>query len=156
MLHVKTYLILIDATIKSGSNAGSLGFQKSFGKDNVPKSRTLRISNEHLAHIKQLTGSSLQFSKAHFNAGLGTKEQTIVTYAGPYAITWSMKKILRGDAEPYMMRRYSSDVVADNFKFGTDKNVIVALGDDVGIVNKKAFRRPDRKSLAYVPREGSF
>ncbi len=152
----QTYLILIDLTIKSGANAGSLGFKKSFGKDNVPKARTLKISPEHVASIKQLTGTPLNFSKAHFNTGINAKEQTIVSSSGPYAITWSLRKILRGDAEPYMIKRYSSNVVADNFKFGTDKNVIVALDDDVGIVNKKAFRKADRQTLAYVPREGFF
>lgn len=149
----QTYLILIDTTIKTGNNAGASGFTKSFGKDNVPKSRTLKISNEHAASIQQLTGQPLDFKEAQFNTGIGTKEQTIVSASGPYAITWSLRKILRGDAEPYLIHRYSSNVIADNFRYGTDKNVIVALADDVGIVNKKAFRKADRKSLAYVPRK---
>lgn len=149
----KTYLILIDTTVKTGANAGASGFTKSFGKDNVPKSRILRISNEHVASIQQLTGEALDFKEAQFNTGIGSKEQTIVSASGPYAITWSLRKILRGDAEPYLIHRYSSNVVADNFRFGTDKNVIVALEDDVGIVNKKAFRKADRKSLAYIPRK---
>ncbi|KAH3672772.1 hypothetical protein WICMUC_004178 [Wickerhamomyces mucosus] len=148
----QTYLILIDLTISKGANAGSLGFNKSFGKENVPKSRVLRISPEHVAHIKSLTGSNVDFSKAYFNTGLNAKEQTIISSSGPYAITWSLKKILRGDAEPYLIKRYSSNVVADNFRFGTDKNVIIALADDVGIVQKKEFRKADRKSLAFPER----
>lgn len=148
----QTYLILIDLTIKEGANAGKLGFQKSFGKDNTPKTRMLRISPEHVAHMKLLTKEPLNFSKAHFNTGLNAKEQTIVSSSGPYAITWSLKKIIRGDAEPYMIKRYQSNVVADNFKFGTDKDVIIALEDDVGMVKKKEFRKADRNSLAFTPR----
>jgi hypothetical protein len=149
----KNYLLLIDLTIKEGANAGKLGFQKSFGKENTPKTRMLKISAEHIAHMASLTKEPLDFSSAHFNTGLNSKEQTIVTSSGPYAITWSLKKILRGDAEPYMIKRYSSNVVADNFKFGTDKNVIIALQDDVGMVNKKEFRKANRDSLAFTPRK---
>ncbi|CCH41839.1 Vacuolar import and degradation protein 27 [Wickerhamomyces ciferrii] len=152
----KTYLILIDAMIKDGANAGQLAFKKSFGKDGVPKYRTLRLSPEHVASMQQLSGQPLDFKKATFNTGFNVKEQTIISGSGPYAIQWSLNKILRGDAEPYKILRYSSNVVADSFKFGTDKNVIVALEDDVGIVNKRAFRKPDRQSLAYNPRKGAF
>jgi hypothetical protein len=148
----RTYLMLIDLTIRDGNNSGKLGFQASFGKDKLPKIRMLKIAPEHVAYMQATTKKSLDFSKAYFNTGLDVKEQTIVSSSGPYAITWSLKKILRGDAEPYLIKRYSSNVVADNFRFGSDKNVIIALEDDVGMVSKKAFRKADRNSLAFKPR----
>lgn len=144
-----TYLMLIDLSIKDGAKAGKLGFEASFGKDKLPKTRMLKISPEHFAYMKATSKKPLDFSKAYFNSGVDAKEQTIVSSSGPYAITWSLKKILRGDAEPYLIKRYSSNVVADNFKFGTDQNVIIALEDDVGMVNKRAFRKADRNSLAF-------
>lgn len=145
-----TYLILVDLKIHTGTNSGSLAFNKSFGKNNNPKTRILRIKPEHVAHIRQLVGEPLNFTKAHFNTGINAKEQTIVTSTGPYAITWSLKKVLKGDDGSYLIKRYSSNVVADNFKFGTDKNVVIALDDDVGISQKREFKKVDKKSLSYL------
>lgn len=144
----QTYLLLIDTTIKEGKNAGNVGFQKSFGKDSKPRPKRLQISPEHVAFMQGETGTPLCFTNAHFNTGIDSKEQTIVTSSGPYVITWGLKKILRGDKEPYLIKRYGGDVMADNFKFGTDKNVIIALEDDVGMVNRSTFRKPTRESLA--------
>lgn len=148
----KTYLLLIDATIKSGKNEGQIGFLKSFGKDSKPLPKRLQISPEHLAFMQVETGLPLKFTMAHFNSGLDTREQTIVTSSGPFVITWSLKKLLRGDASPYLIKRYSANVAADNFKFGTDKNVIIALEDDVGMVDRRTFRKPTRETLATPAR----
>lgn len=148
----KTYLLLIDATIKEGKNAGQLGFLKSFGKDSKPLPKRLQISPEHLAHMQVETGQPLKFTMAHFNTGIDSREQTIVTSSGPFVITWSLKKLLRGDASPYLIKRYGANVAADNFKFGTDKNVIIALEDDVGMVDRRTFRAPTRESLATPAR----
>lgn len=148
----KTYLLLIDATIKEGKNEGQIGFLKSFGKDSKPRPRRLQISPEHLAHMQVETGSPLNFTMAHFNAGLDSREQTIVTSSGPFVVTWSLKKLLRGDKSPYLIKRYGDNVAADNFKFGTDKNVIIALDNDVGMVDRRTFRKPTRETLATPAR----
>jgi len=39
-------------------------------------------------------------------------------------------------------------VVQDNFKFGDDKEIIVALQNNVLAINKKNLKRPTRTSLA--------
>ena len=148
----RTYLLLIDAVVKEGKNAGASGFLKSFGKDSKPRPMRLQITPEHVAYMQAETGKPLNFTQAHFNTGVDAKEQTIVSSSGPYVITWSLKKLLRGDREPYLIKRYSSQVTADNFKFGTDKNVIVALEDDVGMVKRSTFRKPTRESLATPAR----
>jgi hypothetical protein len=148
----KTYLLLIDATIKEGRNAGNIGFLKSFGKDSKPRPKRLQISPEHVAFMQSETRKPLSFTQAHFNTGLDAREQSIVTSSGPYVITWSLKKLIRGDKEPYLIKRYASEVTADNFKFGTDKNVIIALEDDVGMVSRSTFRKPTRESLATPAR----
>lgn len=144
----KTYILLIDATIKDGKHAGETGFKRSFAKDQKPRPKRLQISPEHVAFMLAETGSGLDFTKAHFNQGPNSREQTVVTSSGPYVVTWSLKKLLRGDANPYLIKRYSDQVTAGDFRFGTDKNVIVATEDDVNMVSKKSFRKPTRESLA--------
>ncbi|KAK7202391.1 vacuolar import and degradation protein [Myxozyma melibiosi] len=144
----KTYLLLIDTTIKDGKYAGQLGFQRSFGKDNKPRPKCLQLSPEHVAQMQAETKQPLSFTQGHFNTGLNAKETTIVSSSGPYVITWNLRQVLRGDKSSYTIKRYSDRVTADNFKFGSDKNVIVALPDDVGMVSKKTFRKPTRESIA--------
>lgn len=144
----KTYILLIDATIKDGKYEGETGFKRSFAKDAKPRPKRLQISPEHVAFMLAETGSGLDFTKAHFNQGPNSREQTVVTSSGPYVVTWSLKKLLRGDANPYLIKRYSDQVTAGDFRFGTDKNVIVATEDDVNMVSKKSFRKPTRESLA--------
>ncbi|KAG5358125.1 Vacuolar import and degradation protein 27 [Yarrowia sp. B02] len=144
----KTYILLIDATIKDGKYAGETGFKRSFAKDAKPRPKRLQISPEHVAFMLAETGSGLNFTKAHFNQGPNSREQTVVTSSGPYVVTWSLKKLLRGDANPYLIKRYTDQVTAGDFRFGTDKNVIVATEDDVNMVSKRSFRKPTRESLA--------
>ncbi|KAK9466866.1 VID27 cytoplasmic protein-domain-containing protein [Lipomyces arxii] len=148
----KTYLLLIDATIKDGNNAGKLGFEKSFGKDSKPRPKCLQLSPEHVAQMQAETKQPLAFTQGHFNAGLNSKETTIVSSSGPYVITWNLKHVVKGDKNSYTIKRYSDRVTADNFKFGSDSNVIVALPDDVGMVSKKSFRKPTRESIATPTR----
>ncbi|KAK9326591.1 VID27 cytoplasmic protein-domain-containing protein [Lipomyces starkeyi] len=144
----KTYLLLIDATIKDGKYAGQLGFQRSFAKDSKPRPKCLQLSPEHVAQMQTETKQPLSFTQGHFNAGVNSKETTIVSSSGPYVITWNLKHILKGDKISYTIKRYTDRVTADNFKFGSDKNVIVALPDDVGMVNKRSFKKPTRESIA--------
>jgi len=49
--------------------------------------------------------------------------------------------------EPYKIRRYTDDIVSDNFRFGQDKNIVVALPQDVTIVAKRQLSRPTRDSF---------
>lgn len=144
----KTYLLLIDAKIKTGKNANLTGFMKSFSKDSKPIPRRLQISPQHIAYMQQQTGNNLDFTKAHFNTGIDAKETTIISSTGPYVVQWSLKKILRNDKDPYLIKKYDLNVMAENFKFGTDKNVILAMTDDVKMVSKKSFKKPTRATLA--------
>lgn len=154
----ETYLLLIDNKIGEGQrNEGSLGFLKSFDKDKKPKPRRLTIKPEHTAYMyNESGGKPLSFTVAHFNTGVSTQESTIVTSSGPYVITWSLKKILKpkkasksakskvsADSyeDSYLIKRYKEDVIADNFKFGSNADVILALLNDVTMDNKKIFNR---------------
>ncbi|KAG4304924.1 hypothetical protein PORY_001599, partial [Pneumocystis oryctolagi] len=142
-----TYLLLIDSTINEGKNQGKLGFEKSFGKDTKPKPKRLQLNPVHVAMMQ----GQISFTPAKFNTGKDVEEKTIVTSSGPYVISWELSKVIKGETYKYKIRQYSDEVKANNFKFGTDKNVIVALPHDVSMVNKYTFKKPTRESLSRTP-----
>ncbi|KAI0129198.1 vacuolar import and degradation protein [Xylariales sp. AK1849] len=144
----RTYLLLIDTLQKSGKNEGRLGFEKSFAADSKPQPRRLALTPEHVAQFAYETGKPVTFTPARFNAGQSLEETSIITATGPYIIDWNMKKVLRGAKAPYTIKRYTDEVKADDFKFGTDQNVIVALPNEVNMVGKQALKRPTRESIA--------
>lgn len=144
----RTYLLLIDAKQKSGKNEGKLGFEKSFAADSKPQPRRLALTPEHVAQFAYETGKPVTFTPARFNVGQSLEETSIITATGPYIIDWNLKKVLRGAKAPYTIKRYSDEVKADDFKFGTDQNVIVALPNEVNMVAKKQLKRPTRDSIA--------
>ncbi|KAF2083631.1 VID27-domain-containing protein [Saccharata proteae CBS 121410] len=142
----RTYLLLIDALQKDGKNEGKLGFEKAFAKDSKPQPRRLALKPDHVAQFRHETGGPISFTTASFNTG--EEETSIITSTGPFVVTWSMKKVLRGQKDPYNIKRYEEDVKADNFKYGSDKNLIVALPNEVNMVAKRALKRPTRESIA--------
>lgn len=148
----RTYLLLIDALQHDGKNEGKLGFEKSFAKDAKPRPRRLGLAPNHVAQFQHETKAPLAFTPAHFNTGVDEKETSIVTATGPFIVTWNMDKVLKGKKDPYTIKRYADEVKADNFKFGTDKNVIVALPNEVNMVMKKSFKKPTRESILGTPR----
>lgn len=147
----RTYLLLIDAEQKEGKDAGKLGFEKAFGKDSKPQPRRLGLTPAHVAQFQHETGSPLAFTPARFNTGEGKDETTIITATGPFIVTWSMKKVLQGRKDPYHIKRYSEEVKADNFRFGSDKNIVVALPNDVDMVARRQLQRVTRDSIASTP-----
>lgn len=140
----KTYILLIDAKISTGQkNAGKSGFTAYFDKDKKPTPRRLRLLPEHEAFINNANHKSeLQFSRAYFNTGLDKKETAIVSSTDNYIITWSLLKILKNDPVPYVVKRYKQNVVADNFKYGTNNQLITALQDDVSMVSRRSLVNP--------------
>ncbi|KAJ5692513.1 Vacuolar import and degradation protein 27 [Penicillium macrosclerotiorum] len=144
----RTYLLLIDSLQKDGKNEGKLGFEKSFAKDSKPQPRRLGLQPAHVAQFQHETKQPLSFTPARFNTGVDSAETSIITATGPFIITWSLKKIIAGRKDPYTIKRYAEDVMADNFRFGSDKNVIVALPNEVNMVAKRSFQKPTRESIA--------
>lgn len=150
----RTYLLLIDALQKDGKNEGKLGFEKSFAKDSKPQPRRLALTPSHVAQFQHETKAPLSFTPARFNTGPDSEETTIITATGPFIITWSLKKVLAGRKDPYSIKRYAEEVKADNFRFGSDKNIVVALPNEVNMVAKRALQRPTRESIMATPRKG--
>jgi hypothetical protein len=151
----KTYLILIDSLQKDGKNEGKLGFERAFAKDSKPQPRRLALSPNHAAQFQHETGQGINFTRAHFNTGPDMQETSIITSTGPFLVTWSMKKVLKGQRDPYQIKRYAAEVMADNFEFGSDKNVILALPNEVDMVSRTSFKKPTRESIMGTPARGS-
>lgn len=149
----KTYLLLIDAEQKDGKNSGKLGFEASFPKDAKPRPRRLGLNPSHVAQMQLEAKAPLNFTPAKFNTGVDAQETSIITSTGPFMITWNLKKVLRGSANPYTIKRYDEEVKADNFRFGSDKNVIVALPNEVNMVAKQTFKKPTRESISTPMRQ---
>lgn len=144
----KNYLLLIDSLQKDGKFEGKLGFERAFPADKKPTPYKLTLTPPHIAEFQHQTGKPLSFTPARFNAGPDNKETTIVTATGPFIITWSLKKILEKRKDPYSIKRYSDEVKADNFRFGSDKGIIVALPNEVDLVRKAQLKKPTRESIA--------
>jgi len=151
----RTYLLLIDALQKDGKNAGRLGFERSFGKDAKPQPRRLGLQPSHVAQFQHETKAPLAFTPARFNTGVDDAETSIITATGPFIVTWNMRKVLAGRRDPYTIKRYAEEVMADNFKFGSDRNVIVALPNEVNMVAKQSFKKPTRESIASPVKGGA-
>ncbi|KAK5190423.1 Vacuolar import and degradation protein 27 [Exophiala xenobiotica] len=144
----RTYLLLIDTLQKDGRYEGKLGFERSFAKDSKPQPRRLALTPSHVAQFQHETGAPLSFTTAKFDASPGNPETSIITSTGPFLVTWSLKKVIAGNKDPYHIKRYAAQVMADNFEFGSDKNVILALPNEVDMVSRKTFKKPTRESIA--------
>ncbi|KAI0774253.1 VID27 cytoplasmic protein [Fomes fomentarius] len=140
----KTYLLLIDTLIGEGRYTGQLGFDRSFPANAKPIPRRLQLRAEHVAYMEH----SVSFTPARFNMGEGKEENAIVTSTGQYVVAWDFAKVKKGHLDKYEIKKYDQYVVQDNFKFGDDKEIIVALQNDVLAINKKNLKRPTRASLA--------
>lgn len=57
-------LLLIDLTIKEGKNAGSVGFVKSFSKQEMPNIYVLKIHPKTAAYMRTSTKQQIKFTKA--------------------------------------------------------------------------------------------
>ncbi|ROV88837.1 hypothetical protein VMCG_10167 [Cytospora schulzeri] len=144
----RTYLLLIDAMQKEGKNEGKLGFEKSFAATSKPQPRRLALTPEHVAQFAYETGKGVSFTPAKFNAGQNSEETSIISATGPYVIEWNLKRVLSGKKAPYLIKRYSDTVKADDFRFGSDSNVIYALPNEVNMLQKEKLKRPTRESIA--------
>ncbi len=144
----KNYLLLIDALQKDGRFEGKLGFERSFAKDSKPQPRRLGLAPSHVAQFQHLTGAPVSFTPAKFNTGQDAQETSIITSTGPFLVTWTLKKVLAGNKDPYSIKRYAEKVMSDNFEYGSDKNVILALPNEVDMVSRKSFKKPTRESIA--------
>ncbi|KAI9239326.1 MAG: VID27 cytoplasmic protein-domain-containing protein [Podila humilis] len=123
----KEYIMLFDV-LNSKNNA--LGFDRRFLADDKPVPIKLQLLPGHVAAMR----APVSFTPARFNTGANEEEMQIVTSTGPYVITWNFRRVKLGHRE-YSMREYQQKVVADNFRYGQSRSIIVTLPDDVAAVS---------------------
>jgi hypothetical protein len=58
--------------------------------------------------------------------------------------TGNFKEVKKGRLDDYRINKYQSNVVADEFKYGSDKNVVVALEHNVLMANRKDLSKVSR------------
>ena len=139
------YLLLIRTEHSDGG--GTTGFTKSLGADK-PIPKRLQLKPEHVAYM----GQPVRFTEAHFSTG-SSEERTIIASTGPFVITWNMASIKRGKLYDYQIKQYTDTVVADNFRFGQDKNIVVAMPNQVTMVSKRSLQ-PASPSVLRTPKKG--
>lgn len=137
----KTYLLLINTELTDGS--GATGFTKSMGgAESKPIPKRLQLKPEHIAYM----GSAPSFTPARFSTGQ-SEERAIITSSGPYVITWNLRRVKQGHLYDYQIKKYDDVVVADNFRYGQDRSIVVTLPENVTMISKKSLACPSPKSL---------
>ncbi|KAJ1668600.1 Vacuolar import and degradation protein 27 [Coemansia sp. RSA 1646] len=149
----KTYLLLIDTKIPDDS-AGKTGFQRPFPVAQKPVPKRLQLKPEHVVYM----GAPISFTPAKFNQSPegNRSEKTIVTSSGPFVITWNLSRALGKDrSDAYHIKQYPDMVVADNFRFGQDRSIVVTLPNNVLSVKRSQLAKPTRNSLMLRSANGT-
>lgn len=71
---------------------------------------------------------------------MGTEEKTIVTSTGPFVVAWNFRHVKAGDFSRYTLRRFTDTVIADQFTFGGDRNIVVTLPENIFLEEKKKLK----------------
>jgi len=146
----QTYLLLIDVTIKEGPNKDSIGFDRSFPVMSKPTPRRLTLRPEHANYL----GGPINFTTAKFNTGYNQLEKSIVTSTGEFVVAWNFRQVKNGILDAYSIKRYDETIVADGFKFGGDRDIVVVQSKDVFVEQKAGLQKPTRASLSSPLRSG--
>jgi hypothetical protein len=128
----ETYLLVIPTTMQDGTS----GFEAPMGKQK-PVPRRLQLKREHLS----IVGGKVKFTPAHFNTG-ADQERSIVTSSGAFIITWNFRKVKQNKLQEYQIKKYNQVIIADQFKYNQDSNIIVTMPDDVALARKVVKKWP--------------
>lgn len=134
----RTYLLFICTEIP-GTDA--LGFSKPMGADK-PIPRRLQLRPEHVAYM----GAMVSFTPARFSTG-DAEERAIITSTGPFVVTWNLRRVRQGHLYDYQIKRYGDRVVADSFRYGADRSIVVTLPHHVTMVSKSSLQAASPKAL---------
>lgn len=134
----RAYLLLICTELEPG---GALGFSTPMGA-RKPTPRRLQLRPEHVAFM----GAPPAFTPARFSTGQA-EERAIITSTGPFVITWNLRRVKQGHLYDYQIKRYDDRVVADNFRFGHDRSIVVAFPEHVSLLSKRSLGAPSPRTL---------
>ena len=68
--------------------------------------------------------------------------------SGSYEIRWNFRRIKAGHIFDYRILKHSDRIVADQFLFNHDRNVMVTLPDNVLVVNAAQLVSPRKAATA--------
>lgn len=109
------------------------GFNVRMGKDKpVPFKLQLKPQD-----IRKYNIDHIEFTPAKFNIGENIEEQWIVTSTGPFLITWNFRKVKQGVRDEYKIKMIGDTVMADQFRYNLDDQVVVAMPDRVQLHTRK-------------------
>lgn len=114
-------------------------YKQSVGKDK-PIPKRLQLRPEHLMYINE----EVNFTPAKFSTD--EAEDSIITSTGSYVVKWNLNDVLEGKLYSYQLTKCNDLVVADNFEFGENDNVIVAMPDDIRKVSVRNLKKPGRNT----------
>jgi len=115
-----TFLLLVPATVEKANGKIFSQFEVSNARERG-KPVKLLLSPEDLAKYGI---TKVRLTSARFNTGVDIQESWIVSSTGPYVITWNLGKFKRGGGLTYEIKKASSSIVAEQFRFGHDEVVI--------------------------------
>lgn len=113
-------------------------YNQAVGKDK-PVPKRLQLRPEHLVYINE----EVDFTPARFSTN--NAEDSIITSTGSYIVKWSLSDVLGGKLYSYQLTKCNDLIVADNFEFGENDNIIVTMPDDIRKVSVKNLKKPGRK-----------
>jgi len=121
------YLLVVPTEVPDDAKART-GFDVSLGK-NKPTPIKLSLRSEDLVKYNI---DRVNFTPARFNIGDNIDEHWILTSTGPYLVLWNFNSIIKHKNRfDYRIQRCPQQVVADQFRFNRDKEMVVTLQDDV-------------------------
>jgi len=121
------YLLVIPTEVPDDAKDRT-GFDVSLGK-NKPTPIKLSLRPEDLVKYNI---DRVKFTPARFDIGENIDEHWILTSTGPYLVLWNFNSIIkRKNPFDYRIQRCPQQVVAEQFRFNKDKEVVVTLQDDV-------------------------
>jgi hypothetical protein len=148
----KTYLLLISTVIPDSQDI--TGFRRTMPNATRPPPIRLQLRPEHVAYMGL---NSISFTPAKFSTG-PSEERAIITSTGPYVISWNFRRVRAGHLFDYQIRRYEAPVVADNFRYGQDRSIVVTLPHHVTMLSKRSLSSFPKGQIAATgkssPRRG--
>ncbi|KAJ3358332.1 hypothetical protein GGF32_000499 [Allomyces javanicus] len=140
-----THLLLFKVGLDGNKNA----FANRMPAGGRPEAVRLQLDPKHVAIMlaDAPSAAGLQFTAAYFNVS-PAGESSIITSVGRYVISWTLADVLAGRKSKYVIKSFADNVVADQFKFGGDKQVVLALPQDVKSVARSRMARADRATAA--------
>jgi len=133
------YLLVIPTVIEG--KKGKTGFDVSMGAAK-PTPLKLQLDPKDLAKYNI---GKVSFTAAHFNTGSSIKEEWIVTSTGPFVITWDFSWVRLGHLKRYQIKKQTQDIVADQFRYNKEDQVVVTCKEDVFVEKRHVTDRNKKK-----------